>query len=317
MSVNRREFLRIGTTSGLSAMILPPTHIRVRPLLSTEPTAESHKTIRIAVVQMETIPGAVDTNRAKALRFASEALTHHPDLILFHEECLVGYVANYRDLAETKDGPTSKAFQALLSGTDSHVLWGLTERDKDKIYIAATLVNAQGIQANYRKTHLWWHGEGLRDETKSYTAGNELVTFDIKGHKCGVMICYDGDFPEMTRCYANIGCSVLFWLNNRPSRGHDEVKEHAERNSMIMPTACCTGQDETSHNCPGGSNITNYDGSLITEIWNKEGVLYADIDPAAALLARTSNPWYRGRRPEPLFQIRISKSRVIHRTRMT
>jgi predicted amidohydrolase len=247
---------------------------------------------------METIPGAVDTNRAKALRFASEALTHQPDLILFHEECLVGYSANYRDVAETKDGPTSKAFRSLLSGTDSHVLWGLTERDGDKIYIAATLVNAQGIQANYRKTHLWWHGEGLRDETKFYTAGNELVTFDIKGHKCGVMICYDGDFPEMTRCYANIGCSVLFWLNNRPSRGYDEVKEHADRNSMIMPTACCTGKDETQTNCPGGSNITNYDGSLITEIWNKEGVLYADIDPAAALLARAGNPWYRGRRPD-------------------
>jgi predicted amidohydrolase len=104
---------------------------------------------------METIPGAVDTNRAKALRFAIEALTHHPDLILFHEECLVGYVANCRDLAESKDGQTSKAFQSLLSGTDSHVLWGLTERDGDKIYIAATLVNARGVQANYRKTHLW------------------------------------------------------------------------------------------------------------------------------------------------------------------
>jgi len=298
MSVNRREFLRIGTASGLSAMTLTPANIGVRPLVSTESAVISHDTIRIAVVQMETIPGAVDTNRAKALRFAAEALTHHPDLILFHEECLVGYVANFRDLAETKDGQTSKAFQSLLSETDSHVLWGLTERDGDKTYISATLVNARGIQANYRKTHLWWDSEGLRDETKSYTAGNELVTFDIKGHKCGVMICYDGDFPEVTRCYANIGCGVLFWLNNRQARGHEEVKEHAGRNSMIMPTACCTGQDEASHNCPGGSNITNYDGNLITEIWNKEGVIYADIDPAAALLARASNPWYRGRRPE-------------------
>jgi len=298
MSVDRREFLRIGMASGLGAMALTPANMGMRPLVSTESTAVSHGKLSIAVVQMETIPGAVETNRTKALRYATEALTHHPDLILFHEECLVGYTANYRDLAEHQDGSSSKAFQSLLSGTDSHILWGLTEKAGDKTFIAANLVNAHGVQANYRKAHLWWDGQGLRDETKFYTAGNELVTFDIKGHKCGVMICYDGDFPEMTRCYANLGCGVLFWLNNRPSRGHDEVKDLAWRNSMIMPTACCTGKDETSTNCAGGSNITNHNGDLITEIWNKEGILYADIDPAAAILARADNPWYRGRRPE-------------------
>ena len=60
-------------------------------------------------------------------------------------------------------------------------------------------------------------------ETLSQESNNELVTFPVKGHKSGVMICYDGDFPEMTRAYANLDCRMLFWLNNRGSRGHAEV----------------------------------------------------------------------------------------------
>jgi predicted amidohydrolase len=143
---------------------------------------------------------------------------------------------------------------------------------------------------------LWWNAEGLRDETAFYEAGNELVTFTVKGHKCGVMICYDGDFPEMTRAYANRGCSLLFWLNNRGERGHGEVRPLAEANTMIMPAACVCGQNELGYKCRGGSNITNFNGELLAEIWDDEGVIYADVDPAAALAAREKNPWFVGRR---------------------
>ena len=62
------------------------------------------------------------------------------------------------------DAMTAQAFQKLLSGTESLVLYGLTEREGDRCYIAATLVGADGVRANYRKTHLWWKDQGLRHE---------------------------------------------------------------------------------------------------------------------------------------------------------
>ena len=80
------------------------------------------------------------------------------------------------------------------------------------------------------------------------------------------MICFDGDFPEMTRAYANRGCGLLFWMNNRGSRGHAEVRDLAFRNSMIGAISCCCGLDEKGMVCRGGSNITDADGSLLTEI---------------------------------------------------
>ena len=294
--VSRREFVKTGA-GGLGALMLADRANSAETVAPVQPRKTREK-VRIAVVQQNSVPGAVQANRTKALAFAQRALSNDPDIILFHEELLVGYVENLKALAEEAHGPTTRAFQSLLAGTDTSILWGLTERDGDRYYIAATLVNASGVRANYRKTHLWWKDQGLRHEPSFYEPGNELVTFDIKGNKSGVMICYDGDFPEMTRAYANLDCRMLFWLNNRGQRGHDEVTRLAESNSMIMAVSCVCGKNERGYTCRGGSNITNHDGSLLTEIWDKEGIIYADVHPNVVPQARQNNPWYTGRRPD-------------------
>lgn len=253
---------------------------------------------RIAVVQQESLPGAVGPNREKALGFAREALRGGADIILFHEALLTGYVENVRELAEETDGPSTQAFQAVLRGTDALILYGLVERAGDVYYTAATVVGSAGVVANYRKTHLWWKAEGLRHEPAFFRPGNELVTFDLKGWKCGLMICYDGDFPEMARAYANRDCAALFWLNNRNSRGKEEVIPLARANSIILTASCCCGRNDTKETYRGGSNITNYDGSVLAEIWDREGIIFADVDPAGVMSARERNPLFRGQRPE-------------------
>lgn len=254
--------------------------------------------LRIAVVQQDGNPGKPDENRTKALGFAAQALARGADVVLYHEELLVGYSPDLALLAEPVDGPTTLAFQQVLLGRDTLIIYGLTEREGETCFISAPVVSARGVLANYRKTHLWWRAEGLRHEPTYYRPGDRLVTFEVRGYRAGIMICYDGDFPEMTRAYANLGCSVLFWLNNRGSRGHEEVKDLAARNSMIIAASCCCGLNELGEVCRGGSNITAADGTLLAEIWDQEGVIVADVEPTAALALRAENPWYRGQRPE-------------------
>ncbi len=254
--------------------------------------------MRIAVVQQNGNPGQPEENREKAIGFALQALDLNADVILFHEEMLVGYTNDLHQLAETVDGPTTEAFQHLLRGKGSLIIYGLTERDGGEYYISAPVVSANGVIANYRKTHLWWTADGLRHEPSFYSAGDCLVTFQYQGNSCGLMICYDGDFPEMTRAYAKLGCSIVFWMNNRGSRGHAEVKELSYRNSMIIASSCCCGLDENKSICRGGSNITDADGSLLSELWDEEGIIVEDVYPEKALDMRTKNPWYRGQRTD-------------------
>jgi 5-aminopentanamidase len=255
-------------------------------------------TVKIAVVQQHSTPGAVKANRDRALENARQALDQDADIVLFHEELLTGYVDNVRDLAEAVDGETTRAFQALLTGSDQLILYGLTEREGSRYYISAPLVSCEGVVANYRKTHLWWAAEGLRHEPTVFTPGNGLVTFRLGSAKAGIMICYDGDFPEMTRAYANSGCSLVFWMNNRGSRGPQEVQPLARANSMIMATSCSCGLNEVGHSCEGGSNIIGHDGTVLAELWNDEGIIYAEARPEAVAQARQQNPWFTGQRQD-------------------
>jgi len=256
--------------------------------------------MRIAAIQQDHNPGKVEENRAKAVAYAKQAVAGHADIILFHEELLIGYHKDMKKLAETLHGETTQAFQQVLKGTDAKIIYGLTEREGDKYYISAPVVTESGVIANYRKTHLYWKAQGtLRDEAAQFTAGDALTVFEHKGHKIGILLCYDGDFPEMFRTYARLGCSVVLWLNNRTSRGHrDCCTQAAHHNSLIVATTCNCGLDESGIICEGLSNIVNYDGKLLGELSMSEGIVWADVDPAQALETRKSMPTYVGLRPE-------------------
>lgn len=296
-NLSRRAFVKVGAF-GLGTLPLDTRAERAPSKVEGGSSAEAKK-VRIAVVQQASETGKPDKNRAKAFDFVREALTKNPDIIVFHELMMAGYLKNARELAEPVDGPTTQAFQRLLNKSETLVLYGLAERAGEHCYSAATVVGSQGVVANYRKSHLWWKASRpVRDETQHYSAGNRLVTFDLKGHKCGIMICYDGDFPEMIRSYANLGCTILFWPNNRGSRGHEEVEDLARTNSMIIAVSNCCGQNEVGDTCRGGSNVTDKDGTLIDELWDREGIIYADIDPSDVLELRNQNPLWKGQRPD-------------------
>src|SRR5258708_14623331 len=89
---------------------------------------DSGKGMRIAVVQQDANPGKPEENRNKALRFARQALDQAAEVVLFHEEMLVGCATNLREVAEPLDGPTSRAFQNLLRGSQALIIYGLTQQ---------------------------------------------------------------------------------------------------------------------------------------------------------------------------------------------
>ena len=262
---------------------------------------EVHMKLKIAVVQQEGNPGCLELNRANAYEAAKQALAENADIILFHEEMTLGYSPLVEELAEPVDGETTQGFIQLLQGHDSCIVYGLSERDGDKYYISAPVVTANGVIANYRKVHLWHCNPttDLRHEPTIYTAGDRFVTFRWKGAKIGIIICYDGDFHECADVYRRAGCSVVLWMNNRPDCGNGHyVWDHALHNSMYFAVSCCCGPDEKGEHCPGGSNITGYDGKPIVEIWDKPGIIYAEIDPDEALAHRPNNHYVFNRRDD-------------------
>jgi predicted amidohydrolase len=67
---------------------------------------------------------------------------------------------------------------------------------------------------------------------------------------------------------------------------------------MIIPAACCCGLNELGYQCEGGSNITGAKGELIEEIWEKEGIIIADVYPGDVPELRKKNPFFTGMRSD-------------------
>ena len=49
-----------------------------------------------------------------------------------------------------------------------------------------------------------------RKEVEYYSPGNTPFVVEIKGHKCGFLICYDNSFPELYKTYREMGVGLLF-----------------------------------------------------------------------------------------------------------
>jgi formamidase len=121
-------------------------------------------------------------------------------------------------LDESIPGPLTDRLCALARTLDVWLVPGsLYERGDDgKVYNTAIAINPAGeIVAKYRKIFPWRPWEKL-------AAGDELVVFDMLGvGRIGLMICYDGWFPEIPRNLAWMGAEVILHpsattTNDRP-----------------------------------------------------------------------------------------------------
>src|SRR5262245_61504231 len=140
--------------------------------------------------------------------FLADAAKQKADLVVLGET--VPYVRVRKkphETAEPVPGPTTEYFGELARKNDLHVVLSLYERDRKAVYNTAILLGADGkLIGKYRKVCL------PHSEIESGVApGNDYPVFDTKFGKVGMMVCYDGFFPEVARELTNRGAEVIAW----------------------------------------------------------------------------------------------------------
>jgi predicted amidohydrolase len=138
----------------------------------------------------------------------AEAAAKNVDLVVLPETLTYfSRPGTYADAAEPIPGPSTEYFSALAKQHDIHIVVGLIERDRHLIYNVAVLLGPEGqIIGKYRKVTL------PRGEIEGgITPGNDYPVFDTRFGKVGMMICYDGFFPEVARELTNRGAEVIAW----------------------------------------------------------------------------------------------------------
>lgn len=135
------------------------------------------------------------------------------DLLLLPELSLCGYLfEDRRQLAacaqEVPAGPAVRAVAQLSGRYGRTVVFGLAEKEGDRIYNTAVIVSKGRYIGKYRKIHL------SDFEKKYFDPGQENAVFTVDGVRIGVQICFDLWFPEVSRRQIRQGADLLLALAN-------------------------------------------------------------------------------------------------------
>ena len=84
---------------------------------------------------------------------------------------------------------------------------GFLELDNETTYNTCILIDPDGdIIGKYSKTHF---AQGYTINPSCYVPGEQYPVFQTPFGKIGMMICYDGFFPEVSRELSNRGAEVI------------------------------------------------------------------------------------------------------------
>jgi predicted amidohydrolase len=167
--------------------------------------------LKIATVQFENKSGDKNYNLSVIRRFSKTAAEEGSKVIAFHECCITGYTfaqhlsrEELLAVAETlPNGPSIQILQTIAKENNITILAGLFEKDTEgSIYNTYVCVSGERMLASYRKLHPFI--------SRYLSPGNEFVTFDLHGWKCGILICYDNNVVENVRATALLGAQIIF-----------------------------------------------------------------------------------------------------------
>jgi beta-ureidopropionase len=242
-----------------------------------------------ACVQISITPNDVQTNIDKGVAWLEKAvLEHEAELVVFPETVTTGYETDLNadelwDLVDEAPGVITQKIQEAAKQLGVYVVWPSYRRGSERgmVYNSAILIGPQGeIVGIYDKTHPapWerrvnggWVEIGTRADVYETPLGN-----------IGMIICYDGDFPELSRLLAVKGAEIIvrasalqrsydIWYITSAARAYDN-HVYVLASNLIGPDAC--GNYGFGH-----SMIINPIAWRLAQARGTEEIISAKLDP--------------------------------------
>ena len=295
------------------------------------------RVLRVASVQLESLPGDKNANFRKMEAFLEQASSQGAKLIVFPECCITGYwfirnlsIERLAALAEPiPDTPSPQRFVELTRRYRITLGAGLVEAAGAGIFHNSYVVALpDGTVRRHRKLHAFEH--------TAIHSGTDYTVFDLPdGFRVGVLICYDCNLIENVRITALRGAEILIaphqtgavrsrnphlmglidrrlWDNRRADPEAIErelcgekgrgwlmrwLPSRAHDNGLFLVFSNGVGVDDDEIRT-GNAMILDPYGRILTETWKADdAMVIADLD-AGLLADATGRSWIRARRPE-------------------
>lgn len=250
------------------------------------------KAFTAAAVQLAPNPApltaaTVVANVERAVRMVERCVADTgADLVVLPETTTTGFVTGVdrETLWELMVPNLLDPLREISARLGIHLVVGSYLRGEDVVHNAAVLFEPGGRRHTYRKTHLF------AGESEWATAGSEVAVVRTPLGSIGLMICFDGDYPELSRVMAVRGAEVIcrpsallrsadLWELTNRARAYD--------NHVYVIGANATGMDPAGTIYFGNSMIVTPIAEVVARAASHEGWVSARLDPATALRSLT------------------------------
>ncbi|HEY1196696.1 bifunctional GNAT family N-acetyltransferase/carbon-nitrogen hydrolase family protein [Flavobacterium sp.] len=208
--------------------------------------------IRLGLIQWQMRPlNNVEALFEQAEFFIDAVSGYGSDFALFPELFTAPLMADYNHLSEAEairelarhTDPIQKKFQEFAISYNINIITGsMPYVESGNLYNVGFLCKRDGTSEMYTKIHIT-PNEVIHWGMKG---GSEFKTFDTDCGKIGILICYDVEFPELSRLLADEGMNILFvpFLTDTQN-GYTRVKHcsqaRAIENECYVAIAGCVG----------------------------------------------------------------------------
>ena len=172
--------------------------------------------VRLGLIQWQMRPYKnLDELMQQAEYFLDAVSGYRSDFALFPEFFNAPLMAENNHLKESEairelskhTAAIVQKFSELAISYNINIITGsMPEIKDDLLYNVGYLCRRDGTMERYVKLHV------TPDEAKVWgmQGGSEIKTFDTDCGRIGILICYDSEFPELSRLLADEGMDILF-----------------------------------------------------------------------------------------------------------
>lgn len=206
------------------------------------------------------------------------------DLIILPEMFPTGFSMDAAELAEPMNLNVSKWMQQMAAQKNATISGSAIIQVDGKYYNRLLWVSPDGMIQHYDKRHLF----RMAEEDQSFSAGDRLPIFELKGWKICPQVCYDLRFPIWSRnrmIDGQLAYDLIFYIASWPaarvSAWDALLPARAIENLAYSIGVNRVAEDGNGIKYNGHSAAYDFKGQVLEFLGDEEKVSIVTLDKAA------------------------------------